>query len=58
MAKKAYLAPAEGRKVPQEDGTPWPVEGMEDPETHYTRRRIADGDLIAVSASKKTEGEK
>ncbi|MFN3362725.1 MAG: DUF2635 domain-containing protein [Allorhizobium sp.] len=60
MAKKDYLAPAKHRRVPQEDGTPWPTEGMEDPDTLYTRRRVADGDLVKVSgpAPKKPEGEK
>ncbi|QRF50005.1 DUF2635 domain-containing protein [Rhizobium rosettiformans] len=58
MAKKDYLAPAKDRLVPQEDGTPWPTEGMEDPDTLYTRRRVADGDLVKVSAPKKPEGEK
>lgn len=45
MATKILVA-AEGRTVHQPDGTLWPVEGMDDPETHFTRRRIADGDLI------------
>lgn len=53
-----WLAPVKGRLVPQEDGTPWPTAGMEDPETLYTRRRVADGDLVKVPAPKKPEGEK
>jgi len=58
MAKTPnILIQAEGRTVPQEDGTPWPIDGMEDPETLYSRRRIADGDLIAAPKPKKqTEG--
>jgi hypothetical protein len=53
-----WLAPGEGRLVPQEDGKPWPTEGMEDPDTLYTRRRVADGDLVKVPAPQKPEGEK
>ncbi|MBB3963486.1 DUF2635 domain-containing protein [Rhizobium metallidurans] len=41
-----FLKPAEGRTVDQPDGTPWPPEGMEAPDTLFVRRRIADGDLI------------
>lgn len=37
---------AEGRTVPQEDGQPWPSEGKVPEDTHYNRRRIADGDLV------------
>lgn len=57
MAKK-YLAPVKDRLVPQEDGMPWPAEGMEDPDTLYSRRRLADGDLVPVPAPKKSEGDK
>jgi hypothetical protein len=41
-----YLKPAQGRTVDQEDGTPWPADGMDAPNTLFVRRRIADGDLI------------
>lgn len=37
---------AEGRTVLQEDGQPWPAEGKVPENTHYNRRRIADGDLV------------
>ncbi|MDR6102794.1 hypothetical protein QE369_002991 [Agrobacterium larrymoorei] len=58
MAK--ILIAAEGRTVHQPDGTLWPAEGMEDPDTHFTRRRIDDGDLIVKprEAAKKSEGDK
>lgn len=64
MAKKDTLIAAEGRTVHQADGAPWPKEGLEDPGTLFTRRRLADGDLIVKpkAASKKTgegsEGDK
>ncbi|MBB3947217.1 hypothetical protein GGQ73_003183 [Rhizobium skierniewicense] len=56
MATKTLVA-AEGRTVHQPDGSLWPAEGMEDPQTHFTRRRIADGDLIVKprEVAKKTE---
>lgn len=56
MAKKDTLIAAEGRTVRQGDGTPWPKDGLEDPGTLFTRRRLADGDLIVKprTASKKT----
>lgn len=51
MAKQlATLIAGEGRTVLTEDGTPWPVEGLEDPDTLYSRRRLADGDLIEKPA--------
>lgn len=37
---------AEGRTVLQEDGQLWPSEGKVPEDTHYNRRRIADGDLV------------
>lgn len=46
MAKKDTLIAAEGRIVKQADGAPWPEDGLEDPGTLFTRRRLADGDLI------------
>lgn len=56
MAKTPQiLIAAEGRSVPQEDGQPWPKEGLEDPGTLYTRRRFADGDLVVAPKTKKTE---
>jgi hypothetical protein len=41
-----FLKPAPGRHVDQLDGTPWPAEGMDAPDTLFVRRRIKDGDLI------------
>jgi hypothetical protein len=41
-----FFKPAEGCTVDQEDGTPWPEEGMDAPNTLFNRRRIACGDLI------------
>jgi hypothetical protein len=41
-----FLKPAEGCTVDQEDGTPWPADGMDAPNTLFVRRRIACGDLI------------
>lgn len=41
------LYEAEGRTVPQEDGRPWPPEGMVPASTNYIRRRLRDGDLTA-----------
>jgi hypothetical protein len=41
-----FFKPAEGCTVDQEDGTLWPAEGMDAPNTLFNRRRIACGDLI------------
>lgn len=41
-----FLKPAEGRTVDQEDGSPWPLDGMDAPNTLFVRRRLRDGDLI------------
>lgn len=50
MAKKArYLKPGPDRTVLQEDGAPWPADGMEAPETAFVRRRVADGDLVPAT---------
>ncbi|WP_225524995.1 DUF2635 domain-containing protein [Rhizobium leguminosarum] len=38
--------PAEGMTVDQENGTPWPADGMDAPNTLFVRRRIACGDLV------------
>ena len=46
MAK--ILKAAEGRTVDQEDGTPWPTEGLPAPDTLFVRRRLLDGDLVEV----------
>lgn len=56
MAKRDTLIAAQGCTVHQADGTPWPKEGLEDPGTLFTRRRLADGDLIVKprATSKKT----
>lgn len=56
MAKTTLIA-GEGRTVLQEDGQPWPQDGMEDPGTLYTRRRVADGDLVAAPKAKRTDGD-
>lgn len=42
------LKPADGRTVDQEDGTPWPAEGMPAPDTLFVRRRLRDGDLVEI----------
>lgn len=44
-----FLKPAPGRHVDQLDGTPWPTEGMDAPDTLFVRRRLKDGDLIETS---------
>lgn len=49
------LVAAEGRTVLTEDGALWPAEGMDDPETLFTRRRLADGDLVIKPAAKSSE---
>ncbi|MFC3074690.1 DUF2635 domain-containing protein [Shinella pollutisoli] len=50
MAKKARtLKPGPGRTVLQEDGTPWPADGMEAPDTAFVRRRIRDEDLVPAA---------
>jgi hypothetical protein len=49
------LVQAEGRTVLQEDGRAWPAKGIEDPDTHFTRRRLKDGDLVV--AETQAEGE-
>ncbi len=41
-----FYKPAEGCTVDQEDGRPWPAEGMDAPNTLFVRRRISCGDLI------------
>ncbi|ANM05230.1 hypothetical protein AMC78_CH03161 [Rhizobium phaseoli] len=41
-----FYKPAEGCTVDQEDGRPWPAEGMDAPNTLFVRRRIACGDLV------------
>lgn len=56
MTDTMKLIPAEGRVVPQEDGTPWPSKdgkplAHEVPVTRYIRRRLADRDLIKAGAS-------
>jgi hypothetical protein len=52
------LVQAEGRTVLQEDGSAWPADGIEDPDTHFTRRRLKDGDLVVADAPKtEAEGE-
>ncbi len=65
MATQKVLIAAEGRTVHLPDGSEWPKEGLPDPDTHFTRRRIADGDLIEKPArsakseeAKKPEGDK
>ncbi|WP_168208139.1 DUF2635 domain-containing protein [Agrobacterium sp. T29] len=50
MATTKTLIAAEGRTVLLLDGTEWPKEGLPDPNTLFTRRRIADGDLIEKPA--------
>lgn len=42
------LIAAEGRTVLTDDGKPWPAEGLPDPGTLFTRRRLADGDLVEM----------
>lgn len=49
MAQRILIA-AEGRTVFQPDGAPWPADGLPDPDTRFTRRRLADGDLIVKPA--------
>lgn len=46
MATQKVLIAADGRTVHLPDGSEWPKEGLPDPDTHFTRRRIADGDLV------------
>lgn len=35
-----FYKPAEGMTVDQENGTPWPAEGMDAPDTLFVRRRM------------------
>lgn len=50
MAKKPlFLKPGEDRTVLQEDGTPWPADGMDAPNTAFVRRRMADNDLVPAT---------
>jgi hypothetical protein len=60
MSKATILIQAQGRSVPQEDGSPWPDAGLPDPGTLYVRRRIKDGDLIPATPTRpsKAEGDK
>ncbi|MCD2176444.1 DUF2635 domain-containing protein [Rhizobium sp. C1] len=46
MAETKFLKQGEGRTVRQENGQPWPAEGMEAEDTLYIRRRIRDEDLV------------
>ncbi|SIQ23892.1 Protein of unknown function [Rhizobium sp. RU35A] len=46
-----FLKPAEGRTIDQETGEPWPIDGMDAPDTLFVRRRLIDGDLIEVAAT-------
>lgn len=52
MTSRTKLYQAEGRTVPQEDGTPWPAEGLAVEHSRYIRRRLADGDLTEKSPAK------
>lgn len=52
-----FFKPAEGCTVDQEDGTPWPAEGMDAPNTLFNRRRIACGDLIEAERPPEPEPE-
>jgi hypothetical protein len=52
-----FFKPAEGCTVDQEDGTPWPAEGMDAPNTLFNRRRIACGDLIKADRPAETAPE-
>lgn len=56
MTKYMTLIPAAGRIVPQENGMPWPStdgrpQALDVSVTRYIRRRLADGDLIAATAT-------
>ena len=66
MAKKSIptsesgpliLIAGEDRTVLQEDGQPWPIEGLPDPDTLFSRRRKADGDLVAKTQVETGEAE-
>lgn len=41
-----FLKPGEGRTMFQQDGQPWPAEGMDAPDTLFVRRRLRDLDLV------------
>ena len=49
------LIVGEGRTVLQEDGRPWPTEGLPDPDTLFSRRRKADGDLVVAPETQEVE---
>lgn len=57
VSEPDILVAAEGRTVLQEDGRPWPVEGLPDPDTLFTRRRLNDGDLIISTETTEAEAE-
>ncbi|MGO8323680.1 DUF2635 domain-containing protein [Rhizobium ruizarguesonis] len=46
-----FYKPAEGMTVDQENGTPWPADGMDAPNTLFVRRRITCGDLVEADAN-------
>ncbi|XKM42028.1 DUF2635 domain-containing protein [Rhizobium ruizarguesonis] len=46
-----FYKPAEGMTVDQENGTPWPADGMDALNTLFVRRRIACGDLVEADAT-------
>lgn len=56
--KQFNLAPAEGRSVPQADGSAWPAEGLSVVPDRYVRRRMADGDLVEVPRQKTEAAQK
>lgn len=55
--KRQYLKPAEGRIVPLPSGEPCPAAGEYWDNTLYSRRRVADGDLIKATPSKPADTE-
>lgn len=55
MHEMMMLKLAEGRSVPMEDGSAWPDGGATVEVTLYIRRRLSDGDLVAIDGNEPVE---
>lgn len=58
MNNTLNVRPAEGMQVRTLNGTVIPAEGCTVPNTSYYRRRLRDGDLVAVETETDKKGAK
>lgn len=56
MDNTLHVKPADGRQVRKETGESIPADGCTVPNTSYYRRRLRDGDLVKVVATKHKKG--